>query len=319
MKIRTALAALCLSVFANAGVAAYPERPVRVLIPYPPGGAVDVVTRKLCEQLTKQTGKAFVVENRPGGGSTIASTEVARAKPDGYTLLALDNSYPTLPYAFKNLRWDHSNGLIPITVTAFTPVMLVVAKDSPFATLSELLSKAKEAPETLTAGVGGAGGSVQFSTLAFEQAADVKFMLVPYKGASESILGVISGQVNMVLLSTPSVASQIKSGLVRPLAVSGKNRLPQYPGTPTFAQAGLPGYSTFNWSGLAAPAGTPSEVVNFLQREVVKALQADEMKDFLASMSAQPGGLSPSEFSQMIRDETVRWGNVARKANLQPQ
>lgn len=300
-------------------MAVYPEKPVRIVVAYAPGGAVDVVARKIAAKLSEQTGQQFFVENKAGATGTIGTQQVARTPPDGYNLLAIDNTYSLLPYVFKKLPWDHDRAFIPITVTMFTPVLMVVPADSQFKDLAALVAYAKANPEKVTFGSGGNGSTLHFAGEAFQQAAGIKMTHVPYKGAGEAMVGLISGQIDTMLPSTPTAASQIKGGKVRALAVSGSKRLAQFPDIPTFAEAGAPGFAMVNWSGLAVPAGTPKEIVARLQAEVRKALDTPDMKEFLAGMSAEPGGMDPEAFAKLIRDETARWAKVAEKMSIERQ
>ncbi len=298
---------------------AYPSKTVRVVVAYAPGGAVDTVARKVAQKLTEQTGQQFVVENKPGATGTMGAREVARAEPDGYTLLAIDNTYAMLPYVFNKLPFEHADALVPITISAFAPIMLTVSKDAPYKTLQEVIEYAKQNPEKLTYGTGGNGSAPHFATEAFQQAADVKLYHVPYKGAGEAVLGVMSGSVDMVMVSPPSVMGNIRAGQLRALAISGTQRAAALPDVPTFAEAGLPQYGVLNWSGLAAPKGTPSEVINRLQSEVAKALATPDVREFLDSQAAVPGGMEPQVFAQLIKEETERWREVATKADIKRQ
>ena len=295
----------------------YPSRSVRIVVPYAPGGAVDTVARKVAQKLSEQTGQQFLVENKAGATGTIGTREVARSEPDGYTLLAIDNTYAMLPYVFEELPWDHAEDLIPITISAFAPVMLAVSQDSRFADLQALLDHARQNPEEVTYGTGGNGSAPHFATEAFQQAADVRLFHVPYKGAGEAVLGVMSDQVDLVMASPPSVMGNIRAGQMRGLAVSGTRRAPVLPDVPTFAEAGLPQYSVLNWSGLAAPKGTPAEIIARLQAEVAQALAAPDMKEFLDSQAAVPGGMAPDAFARLIEEETERWRDVAAKADIE--
>jgi tripartite-type tricarboxylate transporter receptor subunit TctC len=299
--------------------AAYPEKPVRIVVAYAPGGAVDVVARRLAQKLTEQTGQTFLVENKPGATGLIGTQQVVRSPADGYTLLAIDNTYSILPYAFKKLPWDHEKDLVPITVSIFTPVMLVVRADSKYKDLAALLADARANPDKLTYGTGGAGSAPHFASEAFQQAAGVKLTHVPYKGAGDAVTGLVSGQIDMLLLSTPSVASQIKGGKARAVAVTGKKRLATFPNVPTFAEAGVAGYGVVNWSGLAAPKGTPADVIARLYSEVKKALASPDMQEFVAGMSGEPGGVDPAGFGRLIKDESGRWAGVAQTANIERQ
>ncbi|RDK11324.1 Bug family tripartite tricarboxylate transporter substrate binding protein [Cupriavidus lacunae] len=300
-------------------VAAYPDKPVRIIVPNPSGGAVDVVTRKVAQKLAVQTGQSFVVENKPGASGTIGTSQVVNAPADGYTLLANDNSYTTLPYVFKKLNWDHQTALIPIAPFAFSPVVLGVKADSRFKDLASLVSYAKAHPGEVTFGTGGPGSSPHFAAEAFQQAAGIKLMHVPYKGAGEAMVGLLSGSVDLLVVSTPTALAPVKGNQMRLLGISGKTRVDVFPSVPTFAEAGVPNFSLFNWSGLAAPKGTPNDVTMRLQTEIQKALQAPDMKTFLAQMGAQPGNLGSPAFAQLIQRETAQWATVAQKAHIEKQ
>ena len=299
--------------------AAYPDKPVRIVVPNPPGGAVDVVTRKIAQRLTVQMGRSFVVENKPGASGTIGTTQVINAAADGYTLLANDNSYTTLPYVFKKLNWDHQSALVPIAPFAFSPVVVGVKADSRFKDLASLVSYAKAHPGDVTFGTGGPGSSPHFAAEAFQRAAGIKLMHVPYKGAGEAMVGLLGGSVDLLVVSTPTALAPVKGNQMRLLAISGKSRVGVFPNVPTFGEAGVPAFSLFNWSGLAAPKGTPKEVIARLQAEIQKALQAPDMKEFLAQMGAQPGNLDSPAFAQLIQRETAQWATVAQKANIERQ
>lgn len=294
----------------------YPSRPVRIVVAYPPGGAVDTIARKMAQKLSEQMGQQFVVENKPGASGTIGAREVARSEPDGYSLLAVDNSYAMLPYVFAKLPWDHANGLVPITVSAFSPIMVVVGEGSRFTDLKGLLDDARQNPETLTYGTGGKGSATHFAAEAFQQAAGVKLYHVPYKGAGDAVVGVMSGQVDLITASPPSVMGNIRGGQMRALAISGTNRVPALPDVPTFAEAGLPEYNVLNWSGLAAPKGTSPEIIQKLQAGVARALAQSDVKEFLTSQGAEPGSMTSEAFSQLMQEETARWREVAAKAGF---
>lgn len=320
MSLRTLIAVSVAALTSvNAYATGYPEKPVKIIVPYSPGGAVDVVARKVAQKLQEQTGQPFIIENKPGATGTIGTQAAVRSEPDGYTLLAIDNTYAVLPYVFKKLPWDHAKALTPITVAAFTPVVIAVRGDSPYKDLKSLVAEARANPDKLTYGTGGSGSAPHFSAEAFAMAANVQLMHVPYKGAGDAMTGLISSQIDMLFVSTPSVSSQIKGGKVKALAVSGDKRLDAFPTIPTFAEAGVPAFGIVNWSGLAAPAGTPDAVITRLHTEVKKALGSSDMKQFLASLSAEPGGMEPSAFSKLIRDETTRWEPVSKKANVERQ
>ena len=299
--------------------AAYPDKPVRVVVPYAAGGAVDVVARKVAQKLSEQTGQSFFIDNKPGASGTIGAVSVIRSAPDGYTLLALDNTFSLLPFVFKQLPWQGDLPVAPIAVSAYVPVLLIVNADSKFKDLASLVAFAKANPDKLTYGTGGNGSAPHFSAEAFQQAAGVKLQHIPYKGASEAVAGLLGGQIDLVLLSTGSVASQLQAGKFRALAASGSKRLSSLPNVPTFAEAGLPGFGIMNWSGLVAPSGTPKDVVARLNAEVKKALDSADMKTFLAGLSAEPGGGDSEAFAKLMKEENARWAAVAGKANIEKQ
>nr|WP_115952887.1 tripartite tricarboxylate transporter substrate binding protein [Cupriavidus plantarum] len=312
------MAAAGLSVVAPAA-AAYPDKPVRIVVPNPPGGAVDVVTRKIAQKLTMQMGQSFVVENKPGASGTIGTTQVVNAAADGYTLLANDNSYTTLPYVFRKLNWDHQNALVPIAPFAFSPVVVGVKADSRFKDLASLIAYAKAHPGEVTFGSGGPGSSPHFAAEAFQQAAGIRLMHVPYKGAGEAMIGLLGGNVDLLVVSTPTALAPVKGNQMRLLGISGSKRVDVFPSVPTFAEAGVPGFNLFNWSGMAAPKGTPTDIVARLQAEIHKALQSPDMTQFLAQMGSQPGNLDSAGFAQLIQRETAQWATVASKANIEKQ
>ena len=315
---RLLVAAIGLAIVAPA-MAAYPDKPVRIVVPYAPGGAVDVVARKVAQKLSEQTGQSFFIENKPGASGTIGAQAVIRSAPDGYTLLALDNTFSLLPFVFKKLPWEGELPLVPIAVSAYTPVLLLVNSDSKYKDLASVIAEAKANPDKLTYGTGGNGSAPHFSAEAFQQAAGVKLSHIPYKGAGEAVTGLVGAQIDLVLLSTGSVASQMKAGKLRALAASGNKRLSSFPNVPTFAEAGLPGFGIVNWSGLAAPPGTPKDVVARLNAEVKKALESADMKAFLATLSAEPGGGDPEAFAKLMKDENARWAAVAKKVDIEKQ
>ena len=296
---------------------AYPSRPVRIVVAYPPGGAVDTIARKIAQKLSEQMGQQFVVENKPGASGTIGAREVASAEPDGYSLLAIDNSYAMLPYVFAKLPWDHAHDLVPITVSAFSPIMVVVGEGSQFNDLGGLLEYARQNPEKLTYATGGNGSATHFAAEAFQQAAGVKLYHVPYKGAGDAVVGVMSGDVDLITASPPSVMGNIRGNQMRGLAISGTERVSALPDVPTFAEAGLPQYSVLNWSGLAAPKGTPPQVIEKLQAGVAKALGEPDFQEFLASQGAEPGGMTAEAFAQLMQEETARWREVAANAGFE--
>nr|WP_306437443.1 tripartite tricarboxylate transporter substrate binding protein [Cupriavidus neocaledonicus] len=297
----------------------WPAKPVRIVVPYSAGGTTDFVARQIAQKLTESTGKSFFVENKPGASGTIGTMQVARAAPDGYTLLANDTTYTMLPSLFKALPWDHEHDLEPVTTIAQTPVTLIVPAGSPFRTLQQLIGFARQHPGKLNFGSGGAGSSTHLSAEVFEQRAGASLTHIPYKGAGEALMGLISGNVDLLITATPTAIPQVKGGKARALAVTGASRVPGLPDVPTFAEAGLPDYKVTNWFGLAAPKGTPPELIRTLQGAVQKSVQGADFRERLAGMGAKPGGMPPADFAKLIRQDTVTWTQVAKAANVKPE
>lgn len=298
---------------------AYPSRPVRIIVAWAPGGAVDTVARRLAQKLADQLGQPFVVENKAGATGTIGAAEAARAAPDGYTLLALDNTYAMLPFLLNRLPFDHATAFAPVSVSAFSPVLLAVGSRTPYRTLAELIAAARREPEKITYGTGGIGSAPHFATEAFQQAAGIRLYHIPYKGAGEAVTAAVSGQVDLVMISLGSALGSIQGGLLRPLAISGEHRIAAMPDLPIFAEAGMPGFSVVNWSGLAAPRGTPAAIIERLQAAMAAALATPDMRAFLASLAAEPGGMAPDAMASLLARETALWRDVAARAEIQRQ
>jgi len=313
-----AMLALCA---ASLGAAAqqWPQRPVKIIVPYPPGGAVDVVARKVAEKLQDQLHQPFVIENKAGASGVIGAQTVAKAAPDGYTFMANDMSYSLLPYVFKSLPFDHGQDLVPVTTTMFAPYAISVKADGPYKTLQQLLDAARAQPEKLTFGSGGPGSAPHFAAESIALAANVRLTHIPYKGAAEAMTALISGQIDMLVASTASLMGQHRGGKARMIAVSGKQRLAALPDVPTFAEAGLKDFGILNFNGLWAPKGTPHDIIARLQAEVAKAVASPDVKAFFETQGGLPGGTSSDEFARLVQDTTKSWAPVAAKAHVEKQ
>jgi tripartite-type tricarboxylate transporter receptor subunit TctC len=321
--MKLTIPALCAGIglsLLHLGVAAqgWPDKPVRLVVPYAPGGTTDFAARMVAEKLTQQTGKSFFVESKAGASGTIASAQVAKSPPDGSNFLVNDTTYAMLPALFAKLPWDHAHDLVPVTTLATTPVVLVVAANSPFKSAQALIEQARKNPGKLNFGSGGNGSSTHLAAEVLKKEAKVSITHIPYKGAGDAMLGVIGNQVDLLITAAPTAVPQVQGGKVRALAVTGEQRLPALPDVPTFKEVGLPGYTVTNWFGLAAPKGTPREIVDKLQSEVAKALADAKLKERFAAMGAKPGGIAPAEFAQLVRSETQAWTDVSRSAGVKP-
>lgn len=310
-------ALLCAAGLAQAD--AWPSKPVKIVVPYPPGGAVDTVTRKMASKLQEQTNQSFVVENKPGATGTIGVSQVARSAPDGYTLVANDTTYALLPHIFKKLPFDYAQDLVPVAAFVFSPMGLVVKADSRFRTLADLINEARAAPEKLTYGTGGAGTTPHFVSEALGIATNAKFMHVPFKGAGEVTLALLSGTIDFQLASTSGVMGNVKSGKARLLAVSGAKRMAVLPDVPTFDEAGVQGFGLINFTGLWAPKGTPQVVVDRLQKEIATAMASADMKSFAESIASEPGYWDAQAFRKELAERTAYWGKVAANTAFERQ
>jgi tripartite-type tricarboxylate transporter receptor subunit TctC len=318
-SIRLALGAACLALASFAQAQAWPAKPVKIVVPYPPGGAVDVVTRKMAAKLQEQTGQTFYVENKAGATGTIGLAQVAQSPADGYTLAANDTTYALLPHIFKKLPFDYARDLQPVGAFLFAPMGVVVKADSRFKTLGDLIAAAKAEPSKVTYGTGGAGTTPHFVSEALGIAAGVKFMHIPFKGAGEATMGMLSGTVDFQLASTPGIMGNVKGGKVRVLAVSGDKRAAGLPDVPTFAETGIKNFGLINFTGLWAPKGTPQAVVDRLQKEIAAAMASPDMKAFAESSASEPGYWNAAAFTKDLAERTAYWGKVAANTSFERQ
>jgi tripartite-type tricarboxylate transporter receptor subunit TctC len=318
-KTRLAFAAAALTFCALVQAQAWPTKPVKIIVPYPPGGAVDVVTRKVAAKLQEQTGQTFFVENKAGATGTIGLASVVQSQPDGYTLAANDTTYALLPHIFKKLPFDYARDLVPVGAFVFAPMGALVKSESKYKTLGELLAAAKAEPGKITYGTGGAGTMPHFASEALGIASGANFLHVPFKGAGEATMAMLSGTIDFQIASTPGVIGNVKGGKARLLAISGQRRLPALPDVPTFAEAGIRNFGVINFTGLWAPKGTPQSVIDRLQAELAKAMASADMKTYSDSIAAEPGYWDAAAFSKELAERTATWGKVAANTAFERQ
>ena len=297
----------------------YPTRPVRIVVPSPPGGGTDIIARVLAQHFTRAFGQSFVVENKAGAGNLIGIEAVARSAPDGYTLLLTASTLSLNSVLYKKVPYDPVRDFAPITLAATAPNVLIVGNAVPANTLSEFIALAKSKPGALSYGSPGIGTSPHLCMELLKSMAGLELEHVPYKGTAPAVTDVIGGQIAAMFANALTARPHVESGRVRALAVSGPRRIAAMPGVPPVAQAGVPQYEAMQWYGLLAPAGTPTAIIARVHAEAVKVLHSDEMKEKLAADGAEPVGGSPAEFAQLIADELAKWTRVARAAGIQPQ
>jgi tripartite-type tricarboxylate transporter receptor subunit TctC len=301
------------------GQAEYPSRPVKIVVPSPPGGGTDIVARVLGQHFSKALGQSFFVENKPGAGNMIGIEAVARSPGDGYTLLMVASTLALNSVLFKKVPYDPVRDFAPITLAATAPNVLIVHPSLPAQSLAEFIALAKRKPGALSYGTPGIGTSPHLSMELLKSMAGIDLQHVPYRGTAAAVTDLIGGQIAATFANALTAKPQVDAGRVRALAITGPKRIEALPNVPPVADAGVPGYEAMQWYGLLAPAGTPPPIVARLNAEALKALQSDEMKEKLAADGAQPVGTSAEEFAALIRSELDKWTRVARAADIAPQ
>jgi tripartite-type tricarboxylate transporter receptor subunit TctC len=309
------IALALLLAFASPAAAEYPDRPVRLIIPFPPGGSNDVVGRLVANQLSEKLGHKVFVDNRGGAGGVLGTEAAAAATPDGYTLLIISIAHAVNPALYK-LNYDPIKSFTPISILATGPNVLVVNPQLPVKTVAELLALAKEKPGALDYASAGVGSFQHLGGELFKLTAGVSLQHVPYKGGGPAMADVIAGHVTVMFSSLVQTTPFIQSGQLRALGTGGAKRNPVLPDVPTIQEAGVPGYVADNWWGIMAPAGTPQPIVDRLHREVVRIITTPEMRDRLSALGFEPVASTPDEFATWIRTEIVKWAKVVRDANI---
>lgn len=306
-------ASLALAGMSCVALAQYPNKPIKMVVPFPAGGTTDIMARAMAAELQKSFGQAVVVENKAGAGGNIGSDFVAKAAPDGYTLLmgtvgthAINVTlYPKMPY-------DAVRDFAPVSLVAAVPNVLAAAPTLPINSVRELIDAAKKDPNKITFASSGSGTSIHLSGELFKQLAGVQMTHVPYKGSSAALPDLMSGQVDVMFDNAPSVMPHIKGGKLKAIAVTTTRRSPALPNVPTIAEAGLPAFEASSWFGVLAPAGTPREIVDKLSQAIVRSLQTAEIKERLASQGADAVGNTPEQFSAHIKSEIDKWAKVVK-------
>ncbi|MCX8098263.1 MAG: tripartite tricarboxylate transporter substrate binding protein [Casimicrobiaceae bacterium] len=300
---------------APAAAQSYPNKPIRVFVPFPPGGGTDIIAREVTQRVAANTGWIFVIENRPGAGGNLGVEAAAKAPADGYTLVLGQTSnlainatlYPKLPY-------DPVKDLTPIVLAANAPLVLVTGAGTPYKSVADVVRAAKAKPGAINFASPGNGTVAHLTGELFQKAAGIKLQHIPYKGAAQALTDVITGSVELYMSSVPTLLAQIRQGKLRALAVTATRRVDDLPDVPTLQEAGFSGFDASTWFGFLAPAGTPKDVVARLNAEFNKALQQPELRKKLADQGADAVGGTPEQFAAIIKEDIVRWGKVVRES-----
>jgi tripartite-type tricarboxylate transporter receptor subunit TctC len=316
MKRRLCIALVALVTASAPALGAYPERPVRVIVPFSPGGTSDFVGRIVGEALSSELKQQMVVDNRGGAGSVVGTKLAAQATPDGYTLIVNNIGLAVNETLRPDRGYVALKVLTPISLAGFTPSVLVVNKDMPFKNLSEWVSAAKKQPGKISFGSAGAGSSTHLSMAYLQSVAHIKLLHVPYKGGGPAVAAMIGGEVNCVLAPIPTVFGHIKAGRLRALAVTSGKRASTLPDLPTISEAGVPGYEFNTWYGLLTTAGTPKPVIDRLNAAARKALTTPEITGKLQKAGLDPQPTSPEGFRKLIQSEIEKWGKVIKEAGI---
>jgi len=311
------LAACCGIAAAPARAQDYPVRPIKLIVPNPPGGVTDLLGRIVSERLGALYRQPVVVDNRSGASGHVGAQQVARSPADGYTLLLGTIGIHSAYASYRKLGYDPSTELVPVTILAESPNVVLVPVDSPLHSFGELLAKAKADPAGLNYATAGPGSSVHMVTALFETISGAKVNYVPYKGSGPAMVDLIGGQVQVMFENLPSAMPHIQSGRVRALAVTGNRRDPRLPKVPTIAESGLPDYAAYSWFTVAVPRGTPQPVVDQLSRDLKRVLAAPEVVAQLDKLGATQVLNSPAQAQKFIQAETVKWTRVIQATKLQ--
>jgi tripartite-type tricarboxylate transporter receptor subunit TctC len=295
---------------------AYPTKPVTIVVPFAPGGGSDNMARLIATRLSERTKISFVVDNKPGAGTNIGNEFVARANPDGYTLLLAQTTLSINPSLYKNLRYDVARDLAPVAQFGVSPTVLIVPNTFNAASLKDFVAFAKSNPGRVNYGSGGAGTSVHLAGELFETETGTHMVHIPYRGSAPAVMDLIGGQIQAIFDTAPSALPHIKGGKVRPLAVTGNQRLTDLPNVPTFAEGGMRGFDAPAWYGLMAPAKTPAVVVSQLNGHIQEILKEPATQQRLSQLGVMPTPGTATAFGDFVKTESERWSKVVRQANV---
>jgi tripartite-type tricarboxylate transporter receptor subunit TctC len=301
---------------AGAAHAQYPAKPVRIVVPYPPGGTVDVVARNLAQQLTVQTGQQFIVDNRAGANGTIGSDFVSKAAPDGYTLLVQASIFVINPLFLKNVPYDVQRDFTAVANIGSVPLLVTAHPSVPAGNLREFVALVRANPDRYTFATTGLGSAGHLTEEVIRRDAGLSILIVPYKGAGPALTDIVGGQVSALADPLPSSYPHVKGGRLKALAVTSRERIAFMPDVPTMAESGFPGFEMLSWYGLWGPPGLPKDVLERLAAETAKAAKSAEMREKLASQGFIPDGSGPAAFAAYVKDEIAKYAKIVKDANI---
>lgn len=301
---------------ASNAYAAWPDKPIKLVVPYPPGGAADVLARTVAAELTPRLKQQVIVENRPGGGGTIGAQLVATAPADGSTFLYDATSFAVNPSLYPKLSFDYGKDFQPVSMVARIPTLLVVPASSPFRNLTDLVQYAKAHPAKLSYASAGNGGAAHLTGELFKQGFKISIVHIPYRGGAPALTDVAGGQVDMMFSAITASGPMVKAGKLRVLATAFDHRLESMPQVPTVSESGLKGFSAFEWNAIFAPAGTPAEVVKRMETEMREVLATPAMRERLAVLGALPAAGGAKELGEFVRAESSKWAGVIKTSQI---
>ncbi|MSQ73505.1 MAG: tripartite tricarboxylate transporter substrate binding protein [Betaproteobacteria bacterium] len=294
----------------------FPSRPLIIIVPFAAGGTLDAVTRIVAQKMTENLGQPVVVDNRTGAGGIIGFSAAAKAKPDGHTLVTVANSFAVNPAVRSDLPYDAAKDFVPVTSLGSTPHLLVVPASLPAATLRELIALAAQKPEGISYGTLGDGSYSHLVGKLLEKAAGVKLLQIPFRGSAPTVAAVVGEQISMAFANLPEVMPHVRAGRLRALAIARPMRSPLAPDIPTVSELGYPGFVSESWYGLVAPAGTPADIIERLQREVARALALPDVKERLQGQGVAGGGETAAQFAVFLREQMTIYAAIVREANI---
>lgn len=314
-KLSTLLALGLIAVSAHAQT--YPAKPIRMVIPFPPGGGTDILARLVAQKLTEARQWNIVPDNKAGAGGTLGITEAAKGKPDGYDMvMGQKDNLVVGPWLYKNLPWNPTKDFVAVAHVAWSPVIIATSVNSKYQTLADVVAAAKAAPDTITYGSPGNGTTIHLAGDQFEKAAGIKLRHIPYKGSNPALMDALAGNVDLLVSSVPSAMAQVKAGKLRPLAVTSAKRSSSLPEVPTVAESGYPGFDMSTWYGLMMPAGTPAPIVAQMNGAVNQLLATPELQKAIQDQGAEPQAMTTEAFSQQLQRDFAGMEKIVRDAGV---